>query len=171
MSITLPIHNQASNNTFWIFFHHGFSNESGLGLTSHDQWVFLTRPHEADTVAFSNLSTLESVFKSLRFHRKRYIVFVWTGHKSATKFLRFQRKTHPCVRGLNLGLLNQPIGNTAFFLNRGQNRLIKSLLRLEVLNNISWLFSRYKPITIISKVFAKFLNVSGHALASGSTSV
>ena len=30
-----------------------------------------TRPHEADTVAFSNLSTLESVFKSLRFHRFR----------------------------------------------------------------------------------------------------
>ena len=26
-----------------------------------------TRPHEADTVAFSNLSNLESVFKSLRF--------------------------------------------------------------------------------------------------------
>ena len=42
-----------------------------------------TRPHEADAVAFWNLSTLENVFKSLRFHRKRYIafiVFVWTGH-------------------------------------------------------------------------------------------
>ena len=29
----------------------------------------LTRPHKARTVAFSSLSTLESVFKSLRFHR------------------------------------------------------------------------------------------------------
>ena len=28
-----------------------------------------TRPHEADTVAFSNISTLEIVFKSLRFHQ------------------------------------------------------------------------------------------------------
>ena len=64
-----------------------------------------TRPHEADTVVFSNLSTLESVFKSLRFHRKRYIVFivfVWTGHKNATKCLRFQMKTHSCGRDLKL---------------------------------------------------------------------
>ena len=30
-----------------------------------------TRPHDTDTVAFSNLSTLEIVFESLRFHRKR----------------------------------------------------------------------------------------------------
>ena len=46
-----------------------------------------TRPHDTDTVAFSNLSTLEIVFESLRFHRKRYtvfIVFVWTGHENAT---------------------------------------------------------------------------------------
>ena len=87
-----------------------FSNESGLGLRSPDQsfskvCVFseLTRPHDADTVAFSNLSTLESVFKSSRFHRKRYIVFivfVWTGHENATKCLRSQMKTHPCRRGL-----------------------------------------------------------------------
>ena len=35
-----------------------------------------TRPHETDAVVFSNLSTLESVFKSLRFHRKGYIVFI-----------------------------------------------------------------------------------------------
>ena len=52
-----------------------------------------TRPHDTDTVAFSNLSTLEIVFESLRFHRKRYIVFivfVWTGHENAKKCLRFQ---------------------------------------------------------------------------------
>ena len=41
------------------------------------------------TVTFSNLSTLESVFKSFRFHGKRYIVFVCTGHENATKCLRF----------------------------------------------------------------------------------
>ena len=56
-----------------------------------------TRQHDADTVAFSNLSTLESVFKSLRFHRS----FVRTGHENATKCLRFQMKTHPCGRGLS----------------------------------------------------------------------
>ena len=39
-----------------------------------------TRPHDTDTVAFSNLSTLESVCKSLSFH----IVFVWTGHENAS---------------------------------------------------------------------------------------
>ena len=59
-----------------------------------------TRPHDTDTVTFSNVSTLEIVFESLRFHRKRYIVFVWTGHENATKCLRFQMKTHPCGRGL-----------------------------------------------------------------------
>ena len=31
--------------------------------------VNLIRPHEADIVAFSNLSTLESAFKSLRIRR------------------------------------------------------------------------------------------------------
>ena len=47
-----------------------------------------TRPHKA--VAFSNLSILESVFKSLRFH----IVFVWMGHVNESKCLRIQMKTH-----------------------------------------------------------------------------
>ena len=63
-------------------------------MTNHFQKfafsLISTRPHDTDTVAFSNLSTLESVFKSLRFHRKRYIiviVFVWTGHENATKGL------------------------------------------------------------------------------------
>ena len=27
---------------------------------------------------------------------------VWTGHGNATKCLRFQMKTHPCGRGLNV---------------------------------------------------------------------
>ena len=63
-----------------------------------------TRPHDTDTVAFSNLSTLEIVFESLRFHRKRYIVFVWTGHENATKCLRFQMKRHPCGWGLRFSL-------------------------------------------------------------------
>ena len=43
------------------------------------------------SVAFSNLSTLESVFKSLR--QKRYVVFivlVWTENENATTCLRFQ---------------------------------------------------------------------------------
>ena len=57
-----------------------------------------TRPHDTDTVALSNPSTLEIVIESLRLHRKRNIVFnvfVWTGHENATKCLRFQMKTHP----------------------------------------------------------------------------
>ena len=111
-----------------------FSNESALGLRSHDQsfpkicvFNYSTRPHETDSVVFSNLSTLESDFKSLRFQlfdpstRHRYCcvfksfhsgerfrkfafsskvcVFVWTGHENATKCLRFQMKTHPCGPG------------------------------------------------------------------------
>ena len=68
---------------------------------------FAIRPHDTGPVAFSNLSTLESVSKSLRFNRKRYvvfIVFVWTGN--ATKCLRFQMKTHPCGRGLGFSLVS-----------------------------------------------------------------
>ena len=62
-----------------------------------------TRPHDTDAVG---------VFKSfhsggLRFHRKRYIVFVWTGHENATKCLRFQMKTHPCGRGLSFMIENR----------------------------------------------------------------
>ena len=37
--------------------------------------VNFTRPHENNSVAFADFSTLES----LHFHRKLYIVFVWTG--------------------------------------------------------------------------------------------
>ena len=86
-----------------------FSNESGLGLRSRDQsfskvCVFseLTRPHDADTQGCV-FKSFRHVFKSSRFHRKRYIVFivfVWTGHENATKCLRSQMKTHPCRRGL-----------------------------------------------------------------------
>ena len=49
-----------------------------------------TRPHDTDTVAFSNLSTLEIVFESLRFHRFR-VDGTWKRNKS----LRFQMK---CIR-------------------------------------------------------------------------
>ena len=52
-------------------------------------------PHEADTVAFSNLSTLESVFKGLRFH----IVFVWTGPEAwplACDYLASKSKSSHC---------------------------------------------------------------------------
>ena len=62
-----------------------FSNENGPRLRSHDQSfsVKSTRPHQADTVAFSKFSTLWSVFKGLRF----LIVFVSTGHVNATKIV------------------------------------------------------------------------------------
>ena len=67
--------------------HLGFSKWKWTGTESTWRIVFKsfafsvnsTRPHEADTVAFSNLSTLESVFKSLH----------------------FQTKMHSCGRGLN----------------------------------------------------------------------
>ena len=72
-----------------------------------------TRPHDTDTVAFSNLSTLESVFKSLRFHRKRYIVFVWTGRDmKSNKMFAFSNEnasvwTGPwCSLGLCLGVFS-----------------------------------------------------------------
>ena len=56
-----------------------------------------TRSHETDTVAFSNLSTLESVFIENDTSFSSF-VFVWTGRKNATKC--FQMKTHACGRGL-----------------------------------------------------------------------
>ena len=43
-------------------------------LRSHDQSfskLCVFSPHDTDTVVVSNLSTLESIFKSLRFHRFR----------------------------------------------------------------------------------------------------
>ena len=85
-------------------------------------WAFSlisTRPLDTDTVAFSNLSTLESVFKSFRFHRKRHIVFVLTGHENATNCLGFQVKTHSCGRGLSI----QIIFNIVFYVQHCKQTL------------------------------------------------
>ena len=66
---------------------------------------FAIRPHDTGPVAFSNLSTLESVFKSLRFNRKRYvifIVFVWTGTRN--KMFAFSNENESVWTGMK----NQP---------------------------------------------------------------
>ena len=118
VNIQLPIHNQASkerdtnknNNTFSFHI---------LRLRSHDQsfskvCVFSELDSSTQSqycecfqkfafsvnVAFSNLSTLESILKSFRFHWKRYIVFIRGFY--ATKCLRFQMKTHSCGQGLSI---------------------------------------------------------------------
>ena len=51
-----------------------------------------TRPHNTNTVAFSNFSTLEIVFESLHFRRKWYLVFIILCGRDM--------KMHPCGRGL-----------------------------------------------------------------------
>ena len=100
-----------------------------------------TRPHDTDTVAFSSLSILEIVFKSLRFHRKRYIVFVWTGHENATKYLRFQMKT-PCGRGRS----NLSLNHSAVHRPTRKKGKSKSLIVIESENieddRVSWRFRR-----------------------------
>ena len=51
-----------------------------------------TRPHDTDTVAFSNLSTLEIVFESTSFS----LFSCGRDMKTQKKCSRFQMKTHPC---------------------------------------------------------------------------
>ena len=95
MSITFKLHKfNRSEVPIKVTRSLSISSSSGLENMSTNRFetfafsVNSTRSN--DSVAFSNLSTLESVFKSLR--QKRYVIFivlVWTENENAT-CLRFQ---------------------------------------------------------------------------------
>ncbi len=58
------------------------------------------RPHVSGFVAFSKVSTLETVFKSLRLPYAFFAGYVWTLSVTATKCLRIQTNPDTCGRGL-----------------------------------------------------------------------